>query len=106
MKSIINGKRYDTETAEEIANWDNGIYSRRDFNWCDETLYRTTTGALFLHGEGGPLTRYAESSDGGNSFGSGSSILPMTEQEAVAWLEDRQLPNVIEKHFASHVQDA
>ena len=37
MKSIINGKRYDTETAQELASWDNGC-NCGDFHECEETL--------------------------------------------------------------------
>jgi hypothetical protein len=60
MKSIIDRKRYDTTTAEEIADWWNGC-SNSDFHHCNETLYRTKNGAWFLHGIGGPLSPYAES---------------------------------------------
>lgn len=28
MKKIIEGKRYDTEKAELVGEWDNGIYDR------------------------------------------------------------------------------
>ena len=43
MKKIINGKRYDTETAEKIGVWDNAR-SISDFDCCEETLYRKRTG--------------------------------------------------------------
>ena len=39
MKRIINGKSYNTETAEELARGDNGLYG--DFGYCRESLYRT-----------------------------------------------------------------
>lgn len=105
MKSIINGRRYDTGTAEELASWHNGC-SSSDFNHCKETLYRTKSGSLFLHGKGGALSAYAESYEGGRSFGDGSRIQPMTEDEAVEWLELREKVEEIETHFPSHVQDA
>ena len=38
MKKIINGRKYDTETAKEIGYWSNG-YPCSDFNHCNETLY-------------------------------------------------------------------
>ena len=59
MKKIINGKRYDTSKAKEIGYWSNNL-SNRDFNHCDEWLYKKRTGEYFLYGEGGPMTRYAE----------------------------------------------
>ena len=37
MKKIINGKKYDTETAKEVGYWNNG-YPCSDFNHCEETL--------------------------------------------------------------------
>lgn len=58
MKKIINGKKYDTETANAV-----GAYANSG-RWCDfthyeETLYQKRTGEYFLHGEGGPMTKYA-----------------------------------------------
>ena len=57
MKKIINGKVYDTETAQVLGSWSN--MSDRSFERIDETLYRKRTGEFFLHGEGGPMSRYA-----------------------------------------------
>ena len=57
MKRIMDGLRYDTEAAEEIAHWGNGKPSG-DFDQCSETLYRTPNGRYFLLGEGGPQTRW------------------------------------------------
>ena len=42
MKQVIDGKRYDTETAERVAYDDNSL-PVNDFNNWDETLYRTKT---------------------------------------------------------------
>ena len=105
MKAIIKGKRYNTDTAEQLAFWWNGC-STRDFNHCPETLYRTKSGALFLHGEGGALSRYAESREGGRSRCGGEQIRPMSEEEAVGWLEAHGKADAIEKHFPQRVQDA
>ena len=57
MKTIINGRMYDTETAEKIAGWDNGIYGR-DFRSCEETLYKKKTGEYFIYGSGGADSKY------------------------------------------------
>jgi len=47
MRAIINGKRYDTDTADELCqltcNADMG-----DFRWHDTRLYRTRRGTFFL----------------------------------------------------------
>ena len=83
MKKIIDGKMYNTETAEKIWHYDNG---ETGFDWCEETLYQKKTGEFFLYGEGGARSRYAESA--GNGFwGSGSRIIPLREDEARAWAE-------------------
>lgn len=86
MKKYIDGKKYDTKTAKAVGSWSNNC-SYRDFRWCEETLYRKKTGEFFLHGEGGPMTGYAEST-GDNSWGSGESIRPMTFDEAREWAEE------------------
>lgn len=84
MKKVINKKLYNTETAERVGCWGNGHYTN-DFGYCSEDLYRTKSGNFFLHGEGGPLSKYAQSS--GNSTGWGERIVPLTYEEAQAWAE-------------------
>jgi hypothetical protein len=37
MKKVVDGKLYDSETAEKIHSWSNGLDSG-DFSWCRETL--------------------------------------------------------------------
>ncbi len=46
MKKIINGRRYDTATAQEVASDSYGIPG--NFEHWTETLYRTQAGAWFL----------------------------------------------------------
>lgn len=86
MKKYVNGKKYDTKTAKAVGSWSNNR-SCRDFSWCEETLYRKKTGEFFLHGEGGPMTGYAERV-GDNSWSGGSRIQPMTFDEAREWAEE------------------
>lgn len=86
MKKYINGKKYDTETAQAVGSWSNNL-SYRDFGWCRETLYRKKTGEYFLHGEGGALSRYAEPGNG-NMRGPGASIRPLTFDKAREWAEE------------------
>ncbi len=85
MKKIIDGKKYDTETAEYLRGWSND-YAVNDFNYCEEALYRKKTGEYFLFGEGGPLSKYREHFPDG--WGSGCDITPLTEDEAKAWAMD------------------
>lgn len=85
MKKIINGRKYDTETAKEIGYWSNG-YPCSDFNHCEETLYLKKTGEYFLYGEGGALTEYARSVCGGST--GGSRIMMEMFEELAPVLED------------------
>ena len=64
MKEVINGKTYNTETAKEIARWDNGLpYDH--FCYRSEALYRKRTGEYFL---------------------ANSGIIRLTPEEAQDWL--------------------
>ena len=85
MKKIINNRVYDTDTAQELGSWSNDG-SWRDFSHTEETLYRKRTGEFFLHGEGGPATKYAEFVDYNTRTG-GERIMPMTLDEAKQWAE-------------------
>ena len=82
MKKIINGRKYDTETAKEVAYWNNG-YPHSNFSHCEETLYLKKTGEFFLYGEGGALTEYSRDTWSGSC--GGSKIIPMTEEDAKEW---------------------
>lgn len=86
MKKVINGKVYDTKTAERVAEWDND-YPVNDFHHVDEELYRKKTGEYFLYGSGGPLSQYAEWH--GNSGSGGERIIPLTYEEATKWAEEK-----------------
>ena len=84
MKKIINGKRYDTDTAKELGYTQ--YSNRRDFHHYVETLYRKNTGELFLHGIGGPMSKYAEMT-GQNCWSGGEKIIPLTLEGAKEWAE-------------------
>ena len=97
MKKIINGKRYDTETAEYIGStsWGDGP---RDFNYWSEELYRMRTGEFFLHGEGGANSKYREEISM-NSWSGGERIIPLTDEEAREWAEEYLDSEAYEKLF-------
>lgn len=84
MKKVINGKMYNTETAEAVGFWSNDR-ATNDFSYIVERLYRTKRGAYFIHGEGGAMTRYAESV--GDMYGAGEAIRPVDEATARRWAE-------------------
>lgn len=96
MKKIINNKAYDTETAQEVGTWDNGLFPN-DFNYCSETLYRKRTGEYFLHGEGGALSAYAIIF--GNNAKGGECIRPLDFETARAWAEQSLTAEEYEKYF-------
>lgn len=79
MKKIINGKKYDTDSATIVCCYDNGYFSN-DFNYCREELYRKKTGEFFIYGEGGANSIYSKSY--GKYYSGGSEIKPITEAEA------------------------
>lgn len=69
MKKVINNKTYDTKTAKPV-----GVYTyvfAGDFRKVTETLYRKKTGEFFLHGVGGPASRYPR-----------ETIIPLTNSAA------------------------
>lgn len=82
MKQIIDGKIYNTETATYIGN----DYGGDGFSSYDESLYKTPRGRYFLAGEGGPMTKYAESA-GQNSWRGSKKIIVLSEEEAREWAE-------------------
>lgn len=86
MKKIIEGKLYDTNTAKEVGYKSNNK-PYNDFDYVCETLYIKRTGEFFLHGDGGPMTKYAVYS-GDNSWGGGEKIIPMTYETAKKWAEE------------------
>lgn len=104
MKQIIKGKKYDTETAKVVAEISGGGSGWRDFGYYEETLYKKRTGEYFLHGEGGPMTRYAISV-GGNSWTSGSKIIPLTYDGAREWAEKNLGVEEYEAEFGEVVED-
>lgn len=103
MKKIINGKVYDTDKAQELGTWANAG-SWRDFNHCEETLYRKKTGEFFLHGEGGPMTRYAKAVDQ-NSWTGGERIMPMSYEDARKWAEEKLDSSEYEEIFGEISDD-
>jgi hypothetical protein len=104
MKKIVNGKRYDTTTAQSITSWSNN-YNSNDFNYCEETLYKTKNGNYFIYGEGGAMSKYSVSV-GCNGRGGSSDIVPMTKEEACEWCQERDEVDTIEEEFADMVKDA
>ena len=97
MRAVINGQRYDTDTAAEISADSYG--NRGDFSHWRESLYRTKNGAFFLAGSGGPLSKYARSLRL-NEWTGGEGVSVLTEAEALRWCEKHDVEvDLIAEHF-------
>lgn len=86
MKKVIDGRMYNTGTAKLLGGGSNDC-PRNDFHFWEEDLYRTKSGAYFLHGQGGAASRYAESA-GQNSWCGGEKIIPLPPEQAREWAEE------------------
>ena len=96
MKKIINGKRYDTDTAECIG-WDSWG-TPGDFKHWSEELYQKRTGEFFLYGESGAMSKYAETI-GQNEWSGGEKIMPLDYESAREWAEKHLGADEYEKIF-------
>ncbi len=104
MKRIIDGMKYDTDTAACIAEWDNGIYGN-DFKSCQESLYKTANGNYFIAGSGGPMSKYAEPV-GNNAMAHGSGLEPLGREEAFTWLCEKGFEDEAETEFPDLITEA
>lgn len=107
MIRIIDGKRYNTATAEKVFGYWNG-YSSSDFKYRTKDLYRTEKGAWFLHHEGGPLSDMAVSR--GNGRMGSETIEVIDENDAFKFLQahsdNAEALAAIEKYFSTSIVDA
>jgi hypothetical protein len=103
MKQIINGKRYDTDKATQLARWHSG-FNLGDPKVCEEKLYGTNKGAFFIYGAGGAMSRW--SNRVGNTTGGGEGIEVLTKDAAMNWLEGKGLTAELEACFGDSIEDA
>ncbi len=94
---------YNTETATALAKY-TAPYNCGDFNRYVEVLYKTKKGAYFLEGEGGPMSKYAQSY--GNGWSGGSGIIAISADEAFEWLQSKDFIDVAEKEFPDKIEEA
>lgn len=81
MKKIIDGKRYDTETAEWLCDISQPYISRNDTTFDNTNLYRSPKGQYFVSGEGGARSCWAKP-HGENGRGPGRGLRLIEETEA------------------------
>ena len=103
MKKIINGKRYDTNTAKLMATWENNV-AYGNFRHYSEDLYQKRTGEFFLHGYGGPASPYAKDAYSGGRTG-GEAIVPISYAEALRWAEQKLTVDEYEEIFGVVEED-
>lgn len=95
MNKVINGRRYDTQTAKKIGTYTHGA----DFDThYSETLYRKTTGEFFLYGEGGANSRYCNRA-GANNCTPGAQIIPLCYGDAEEWAVKHLKPEQYKEDF-------
>ena len=97
MKKVIDGKVYNTETAELVHEWTNGR-STRDFKHRSKDLYKTKKGNWFIY--------HMAVSCGDNSYSGSKDIEPISEKNALRFLESHDGIKAIEKYFADQIEEA
>ena len=103
MKAVIDMVKYDTDTAEEVAEAGYGYAG--DFEHYSESLYRTKNGSWFLAGSGGPRSHYSRQT-GQNEWSGSSRITPLSEGQAAEWLEQHREVKALEEHFSHLISEA
>jgi len=103
MQKIIEGKRYNTETATKVAEHSQASWS--DFQYQEEALYITQNGNWFTAGSGGADSTYAVPVGHNNRTGS-SAIRLLSPEEAFRWLERYDIVDALEKYFPDRITDA
>lgn len=102
MKKIINGKKYDTNTAKVIHRETNGKF-QNDCWYAAETLYKKKTGEYFLEIERGGYSRfviaYTEQDPHYTTLRIHAGIMPLSEREAKEWSEEAMTGSEYEELF-------
>ena len=99
MKKIIKGARYDSDAAKRLAAWESD-QDYTGFSHTEETLFRTKAGRWFLHGVGNAASVYASRRADGWA-GPGEQIIPLSEEAARQWAEQRLSGEKVEQIFSS-----
>jgi hypothetical protein len=104
ISRVINGKKYNTETADLVASYWNGRGSG-DFHSLSEELYLTKNGRWFIAYNGGAFT-YAAVECGQNSWSGSKGITVLTAGDAMEWLEKHDETEALEAHFSDKIVEA
>ncbi len=104
MKKVVDGKLYNTETAELVHEWSNGRFCS-DFRYRSKDLYRTKKGNWFMYHEGGARTDMGREC-GSNSTCGSADIEPLSEKDTKGFLETHGGADVLLKYFADQIEEA
>nr|WP_051700123.1 hypothetical protein [Limosilactobacillus reuteri] len=96
MEEIINGRMYDTETAQRKGTWAN-TWNDNDYSQVIETLYQKKNGEYFLECIAGPSSIYKIYS-GGKTWGQ-IFLKPIFHIDAVEWAKNKLSANEYEALF-------
>ena len=102
MKKVIKKKIYNTETAIQLAEYDNGARPKSSIFY-EEILYIKRTGEYFLYCVGGGDSKYGEWHGDESSYG--EQIIPYTLREAKRWAEKHLDDDEYEKIFGDIEDD-
>ena len=107
MKSIIEGRRYDTEAPRTrlIGETTGGSPYTTDFSHWSAGLYVTGKGSYFLAGKGGPMTAFSKRCSDSTWTG-GEKVIPLTSEDAYKWAEENLKPEQLESEFPELIQEA
>lgn len=104
MQAIINGIRYNTESATLIGEATYG--NRGDFARWQAGLYVSPRSKrYFLAGEGGPMTQFAYHHPDRSRSG-GDRIIPMDRAEAFEWAQHHLTVEAVEAAFGDLIEEA
>lgn len=102
---IIDGKRYDTTKATEVAEYSGPCgMGPSDFRYHETSLFKTKKGSYFLAGKGGPMSLWSKSCGNGSTGGEG--IRALSANEAREWLENHDFTDELEEEFGAEIGDA
>lgn len=104
MVRVIDGKRYDTDKATEVATWTNG-FDKTAFKYQEKTLYRTSRGNWFVSYDSGPIFDSIFHAAKNLHF-EHSNIEPMDADTARKLLEKWNAVGQLEEYFPGSTVEA
>lgn len=98
----INGKYYDLDPTNQVADYWNGLDST-DPNYCKEILYRAGEGIYSLYGEHGK--EFDLTTSVGDFTITGEEVLDYILPEAMGWLASYDRWDLIEKELTDQAMN-